>query len=149
MTFLGWTAVASGFLERTIPLFVRVDSQTSLITATGNGKTQYPFIIRYDIGRIFVETFRNPSKYKDAWILAANSWLSLDEIAQFVQRKSQMDLKIQHEELTEKTPVLQLLEQSGLQPFKRSQQSDFATQQANIKGVITGYLKQYLKSTTN
>lgn len=149
MAFSGWTAVASGFLEWTIPLFVRVDSQTSLITVAGNGKTQYPFIIRYDIGRILAETFRNPSKYKDAWILAANSWLSLDEIAQYVQRESQMELKIQHEELTEKTPVLQLLEQGGLQPFERSQQSDFATQQADIKEVITGYFKQHLKSTAN
>lgn len=149
MAFSGWIAVASGFLEWTIPLFVRVDVQTSLITVTGSGKTQYPFMIRYDIGRILAETFRNPSKYKDVWILAANSWLALDEIAQYFQKESQMELKIQHEELTEKTPALQLLEQDGLQPFERNQQSDFAKQQADIRGVIEGYFKQHFKSTAN
>ncbi|PNP40994.1 hypothetical protein TGAMA5MH_06861 [Trichoderma gamsii] len=145
----GWTAVASGFLEWTIPLFVKVDSQTSLITVAGSGKTQYPFIIRYDIGRILAETFRNPSKYKDTWIFAANSWLSLDEIAQYVQNESQLELKIQHEELNEKTPVLQLLEQDGLQIFERSQQSDFAKQQADIKEVIKGYFKPYFEKTAD
>lgn len=105
-------------------------------------------MIRYDIGRILAEMFRNLSKYKDAWILAVNSWLSLDEIAQYFQ-ESQMELKIQHEELTEKTPVLQLLEQDGLQPFERNQQSDFAKQQADIRGVIEGYFKQHFKSTAN
>jgi hypothetical protein len=51
--------------------------------------------------------------------------------------------------LNEKTPVLQLLEQDGLQPFERSQQSDFAKQQADIKEVIKGYFKQHFESTAN
>ncbi|KAM0477018.1 hypothetical protein ACHAPX_005977 [Trichoderma viride] len=43
----GWTAVASGFFEWTIPLFVKADSQTSLITVTDSGKT----IPVYDLKR--------------------------------------------------------------------------------------------------
>jgi hypothetical protein len=95
------------------------------------------------------ETFRNPSKYKDAWIFAANSWLSLDEIAEYVQRESQVELKIQHEELTEKTPVLQLFEQDGVQPFERSQQSDFAKQQADINEVIKNSFKEHFKGANS
>lgn len=132
----GWTAFACGFFEWVIPYAVQVDSESATITVGGSGQKIYPFTLQYDVGRALAETFKNPAKYKDSWILLANNWLSLDDIAVHIQQQSQGKWTIRHIDLDDRTPVLKLFEESDENVFDRSQQTNLPIELCDIKDQV-------------
>ncbi|CAG9952126.1 unnamed protein product [Clonostachys rosea f. rosea IK726] len=133
----GWTAISSGFLDSVIPAFATFDSTSSTVKIHGNGDLQYPFAVRYDIGRILAYTFKHPKQYKDTWLAVANEWLSLKEIAQIIKVKSGKELLMENVGLDDSTPVLRLLEENGWSTFSREDQTmDLPVKLADLKDYI-------------
>jgi uncharacterized protein YbjT (DUF2867 family) len=134
---IGWTAISSGFLDSVIPAFATFDSTSSTVKIHGNGDLQYPFTVRYDIGRILAYTFKHPKQYKDTWLAVANEWLSLKEIAQIIKVKSGKELLMENVGLDDSTPVLRLLEENGWSTFSREDQTmDLPVKLADLKDYI-------------
>lgn len=110
-----------------------MDKDAATLTVGGSGKKTYPFTLQYDIGRVLAETFKNPAQYRDSWILMANNWLSLDEIADHIQQQSKRRWTIRHVSLDDRTPVLRLFEENDENVFDRSQQTELTIELGDIK----------------
>lgn len=111
-------------MDHVIPQFVQVQPQRSTITIRGNGRKEYPFTVRHDIGRILAYTFKHPLEYKNAWLTVANGWFSLLKIAEIIKEQSGLDFIVQNAELDDKVPVLRLLELNDLDIFDRRGQTN-------------------------
>ncbi|KAK4497212.1 hypothetical protein PRZ48_011662 [Zasmidium cellare] len=132
----GWTSIAAGFFDVAIPALVSIDKAKGTITVRGEGKKQHPFVRRYDLGRVLAESFREPQKYKDQWLLVAGDWKSLDEIAAVVQRKSSMPLEIRHVPTEPKTMFLHVFETEGGNVFEKDNQSVFPFELAKVEDLV-------------
>lgn len=98
-------------------LFIQVDPKSSKITVKGQGNGKYPYTMRHDLGRVLAHTFKYPQEYKNSWLLVANEWYSLNEIAEKVSSKYGRKFNVEHAELDMTTPVLRLFELNNIQPF--------------------------------
>lgn len=93
--------------------------------------------MRYDLGRILAYTFKHPSEFKDRWLTIANGWYSLNQFARIACEESYPNFSITHAELTEKTPVLQLLEVGQMKIFDRKgQMSDMPIEMTDLREYV-------------
>lgn len=103
----------------------------------GQGEKEFPFSMRYDLGRVLAHTFEHPSKFKDRWLTIANGWYSLNQFAQIACEESYPNFSVTHAELTEKTPVLQLLEAGQMEIFDRhGQTSDIPVEMTDLREYV-------------
>ncbi|KAF2166259.1 hypothetical protein M409DRAFT_23451 [Zasmidium cellare ATCC 36951] len=132
----GWTSIAAGFFDAVLPALVSIDKTNATITLRGTGKKQYPFVRRYDLGRALAETFREPQKYKDQWLLVAGDWKSLHEIASLVQARSSTPLEVHRLPTEPRTMFLHIFETEGGNVFERENQSSFPFELAKVEDFV-------------
>jgi nucleoside-diphosphate-sugar epimerase len=122
-------------------MFVKTDQST--ITIRGNGETQYPFTIRYDLGRVLAQTFTQPELYKNKWLTVANTWLSMNDIVRMINEVAGKNLPIRRLETGPDTPVLHLLEQNGWNVLPRETE-ELPVQTGDFQKVIKAYVDSEL-----
>lgn len=69
--------------------------------------------MRHDIGRVLVETFKQPEAYKNTWLSVVNAWYSFDEIVHKIEEMSSKTWKVEKAATDMKTPILHLAEQNS------------------------------------
>lgn len=89
---------------------MQIDAAASSVVVQGAGTTLFPFTLRHDIGRVLAHTFRDPERFKDKWISVINDQTTLNHIAEIAKGQLGADLQIQNVPISERAPVLKLLE---------------------------------------
>lgn len=116
---------------------MKVDPKLSKITIRGQGNRQYPYAMRHDIGRVLAYTFKHPQEYKNSWLVVANEWLSLNELAESVSTRYGKQFDVEHVELDMTTPVLRLFDLNDMEPFDReSKDANLPIELADMKEYI-------------
>lgn len=96
---------------------MQINSATSKIVVQGAGTSSFPFTLRYDLGRVLAHTFRDPDQFRDKWISVVNSQSTLKNIAETANDQLGGHFEIQNVAITERAPVLKLLEVAKIPLF--------------------------------
>lgn len=106
----GYTCLSNGFLDCVIPVFIEVDARASKILVQGAGSHRAPYTLRYDLGRVLAETFRNPDQFKDKWITVVNNRTTLNTLAEIGKTQLPGNLEVENTAITDRAPILKLFE---------------------------------------